>query len=30
MYFRGDDIPCMMIAVKLYNTTDFDAKKEIY
>ena len=22
MYFRGDDIPCMMIAVKLYNTID--------
>ena len=28
MYFRGDDIPCMMIAVKLYNTIDFDAKKK--
>ena len=28
MYFRGDDIPCMMIAVKLYNTIDFDANKK--
>lgn len=28
MYFRGEDIPCMMIAVKLYKTIDFEAKKK--
>ena len=28
MYFRGEDIPCMMIAVKLYNKVDLNAKKE--
>ncbi|WP_294578612.1 phenylpyruvate tautomerase MIF-related protein [uncultured Thomasclavelia sp.] len=28
MYFRGEDIPCMMIAVKLYNQATLEAKKE--
>ena len=28
MYFRGEDIPCMMVAIKLYKSIDFDAKKK--
>ena len=28
MYFRGEDIPCMMIAIKLYRSIDFEAKKK--
>ncbi len=28
MYFRGEDIPCMMIAVKLYRSIDFESKKK--
>lgn len=28
MYFRGEDIPCMMVDVKLYKSIDFDAKKK--
>ena len=28
MYFRGEDIPCMMIAIKLYKSIDFEAKKK--
>lgn len=28
MYFRGGVVTCMMIAVKLYKTIDFEAKKK--
>lgn len=28
MYFRGSDDPCMMIEVHLYNTADFECKKQ--
>ena len=27
LYFRGTDVPCMMIEVKLYKNIEFEAKK---
>ena len=28
LYFRGTDVPCMMIEVKLYKNIEFEAKKK--
>ncbi|MFR2768503.1 MAG: hypothetical protein ACLTAI_09535 [Thomasclavelia sp.] len=29
LYFRGTDVPCMMIEVKLYKNIEFEAKRNL-